>query len=231
MVMTFEVLILCFHPRQHRLLKPEKLDLFEIRPSRPVRERFHLGIGEGPPDGETGVMADHGIADEEGRQEPDTEGGEPAAGKVDTCGAEPSDSGHFLQDGEGILLCKMVKGKAAKREIGGLVAEGKLAGVGLDEEHFLGRWRGRARDLQRLELEVDGDDGHIMLAGLRKTDQVAAMVAVTGREVDEQKAARLVGEPVEDGLDGFLAAKGTVQAGEIFEVAAQGVFILIRQIH
>src|SRR5271156_4871916 len=110
--------------------------------------------------------------------------------------------------------------KAAKGEIGSLVAKGELAGVGLDEKHFFGGRRGLAGDLEGLKLEVDGDDGHVVLAGLGEPEQVAAGVAVAGGEVDEEEAPVFMGEPVEDGLDGFFAAKSAIEASEIFEIAA-----------
>jgi len=37
-----------------------------------------------------------------------------------------------------------------------------------------------------LELEVDGHDRDVMLAGLGETEQVPAMIAITGGEVDEE---------------------------------------------
>lgn len=36
---------------------------------------------------------------------------------------------------------------------------------------------------------------------------------------------------MEDSFDSFFAAKGAIKASKIFEIAAQGVFILVRQIH
>ena len=87
MVMTLEVLMR-FDPREHGLLKPEEFDLFEIGPAGAVGERFHLVVGEGAADGEARVVAHHRVADDEGGEEPDAEGGEPAADEVDAGGAD-----------------------------------------------------------------------------------------------------------------------------------------------
>ena len=125
----------------------------------------------------------------------------------------------------------MMQGEAAEGEVGSLVAKGELSCVGLDEKHFLAGWRGVAGDLKGLKLEIDGDDGDIVPAGLREAEQVAAVVAITGGEVDEHQLAGFVGQLVEDGLHRFFTAKGAIQAGEMFEVAPQGVLILVRQIH
>jgi hypothetical protein len=85
--------------------------------------------------------------------------------------------------------------------------------------------------LQRLKLEVDGDNGHVVPSGLGEAEQVAAVVAVTGGEIDEQEAAGFIGQLVEDGFDGLLAAKGAIEPSEMLEIVAQGLFVLIRQIH
>jgi hypothetical protein len=50
----------------------------------------------------------------------------------------PYDPRHFLEHGEGVILGEMVQREAAEGEVGGFVAKGELAGVGLDKEHFLG---------------------------------------------------------------------------------------------
>jgi len=232
-VMTLVVLMLrsTFHPGENGLLKPEELDLFEIGPTGPMRERFHFRIGKGAANGETGIVPDHGITNQECGQQPDAESGEAAADEIDAGGAVPPDPRHFLENGEGVLLGKVVQRQAAKSEVGGLVAKRELAGVGLNEEHFLGGRRGVAGYLERLKLEINRDDGHVMLAGLSKTEQVAPVVAITGSEIDEQETPRFVGQLMKDRFHGFFAAKGAIEPGEMEEIVAQGAFILIWQIH
>jgi hypothetical protein len=217
--------------RQHGLLKPEELDLFEIGPAGPVREGFPFGVGESAADGKARVVAHHGVPDDEGGEEPDAEGGQSAADEIDAGGAMASDPGHFAEHGKGVLFGEVMEGEAAKDKVGALVAEGELARIGLDEEHFLSGGRGAAGDLKRLELHVNGHDGDFPPAGPGAPDEVAAMIAVAGGKVDEDEFAGLVGQLVEDGLHGFPSAEGAIEAGEIFEIAAQCVFILVGQIH
>jgi len=213
------------------LLKPEEFYLFEVGPAGAVGERLHFGVGEGAANGEARVVANHGVADDEGGEQPDAEGGESAAGKVDAGGANAADPGHFLKHGERVLFREVMQGEAAEGEVSALVAEGELASVGLDEEHFLGGGRGMAGDLERLKLEIDGDDGDVVPTRLGEPEQVASMVAVTRGEVDEEQAAGFVGQFVEDGLNGFASTEGAVEAGEVFQIAAEGVFVLVGQIH
>jgi len=194
-------------------------------------ERFHFGMGEGAPDGKAGVVTDHGIAKEEGGEEPNTESGEAAANEIDTGGAEPTDARHLLEHGEGVLFREVMEGEAAESEVGRLVAERKLPGISLNKEDFLVGWRGPTGDLEGLELEIDGDNGHGLTTGLRDLNEVATMIAITGCEVDEEEVAVRVGQFTEDGFDGFSAAKIAIEAFDVFEVAAQGLFVLIGQVH
>ena len=132
--MTLEVLILrlgclCFNAGQYRLLKPEELDLFEIRPAGLARQRFHFGIGESTANGEARIVAHHGIPDEKRGEKPDAPCGQPAADQVNAGGAKSSDPAHLLENGQGVLLGEVMQRQAAKGQVGGLVAKGELAGV------------------------------------------------------------------------------------------------------
>lgn len=176
-------------------------------------------------------MADHGIVDDESGEHPDAKGGKAAADEVDTRSAEASHTAHFLENGQGVPFSEMMERQAAKNEVGTLVAKRELAGVGLDKEHLLTRRSGAPGDLEGLELDVDGHNGDIVAAGLGMVEDIAAMIAITGRKIDQNEAFRLVGKLVEDGLNRFSAAKSAIEAGEILQVAAQGGFVLIGQIH
>ena len=87
--------------------------------------------------------------------------------------------------------------------------------------------RGGAGDLQCLELEIDGDDGDVLLAFRGAAKQVATVIAVTGSEIDEEQAAGFIGEFVEDRLDRFRAAKSAINAPEMLEVQPQRLGIQI----
>ena len=57
------------------------------------------------------------------------------------------------------------------------------------------------------------------------------MIAVPGGQIDKDKAARFIGQLVENSLHRFFAAKSAIQPCEIFEVRTQSVCIDIGQIH
>lgn len=137
--MTLDVLILrlTLDAGRDGLLEPEKFNLFKFRPPGSMRERFHFFVAEGSSCREACVVADHGIADDKGGEEPDAICGETTAKQVDAGGAMARNAGHFLQDGGGILFCEVVEGEAAEDQIGSFFTEGELAGIGLDKEHFL----------------------------------------------------------------------------------------------
>ncbi len=176
-------------------------------------------------------MADHGVPDNESREQPDAKRGEPASDQIDAGRAKACDPDHFLQDDEGVFFGKVMKGEAAKDQFGAFGTEGKPAGVSLDEEHFLIGGGGGTGNFEGLKLHVQGHDRDITLAGARQPNQISAVVSVTAGQIDQQEAIKIVGEFVEDFFDRLFAANSFVKPCDIFKVAPQRSFILIGQIH
>lgn len=172
-------------------------------------------------------MTNHGISNNKSGEQPNAKRGETAANQIDTGSSETGHANHFLQDNEGILFGKMMESETTKDQFGTSKAERKLASVGLDKKHFLPGRRSGTGDLKGLKLDIDGDDGDLALVGASKLDQIPAMITVTTGQIDQDKAVNAFGKFVEDFFDGILASERFVKSRDVFEITAQGGFILI----
>ena len=66
---------------------------------------------------------------------------------------------------------------------------------------------------------------------LRPGNQVAAMVAVAGGEIDQHDVPHAVGQLMKQGRDGAPRPKGAVQPRELDQVLAQCLLVLVGQVH